>query len=259
MKLETRSPATEIGYWLTLAVFLLGMAGYFFYDGTWGYYRHNLNEARKNPVLAGRPDVLASLPEQRTPTAKSVEELRQSGPATRGEVRARLGPPQVSETKSDGQDVDYYPSIYGMITVTSRDGRVDPASGLGWSKWKYSPEEISQQYWFIIPWVVLAYWPVRRLLRALTLRVSLDDEKLVHGNTVVPLSDMTGLRDYNRKGWVDLYYTTPEGERFVRLDNQKIARFDELVELISQARGFENPVRKAAATTEPEAAKNPPG
>ena len=66
---------------------------------------------------------------------------------------------------------------------------------------------------------------------------------MTYGNERIAFADMVSLRDYNRKGWVDLYYRAGSQEKRLRIDNQKIAKFDEIIELICRKCGFENPVK----------------
>ncbi len=89
----------------------------------------------------------------------------------------------------------------------------------------------------------------------MTLRVVIDEEGMTYAAKRIPFEAMTALRDYNRKGWVDLYYRTDAGQKRLRLDNQKVAKFDEIAEVICQAKNFENPITAYHKQVEEEEAK----
>jgi hypothetical protein len=74
-----------------------------------------------------------------------------------------------------------------------------------------------------------------------------------YGGRLIPWDSMTALRDYSPKGWVDLYHTAQGRERKLRLDNQRVRRFDEIVEAICARKGFADPVRAYAAAQAREA------
>lgn len=267
MKIETGSPAGEIRYWLILTLALVAFGGWFIYDGAAGYPKKNAREAEK--FFAGhaqggaKPVDVSKLGE--VPDKPDFDAMLRKAPRRTEELRAAWGEPVVTERNAEGSTVEYYASRYGVVTAVSSNGRIAarPAEGgafqpvISWRVWSKTKADIqAQYYWGLIP-LAMAIWPGRRLVRALTLRVTLDEEALDYGGQRIPVAAMTGLRDYDPKGWVDLYYNDGGGERMLRLDNQKVAAFDKIVEAICAARGFENPLRAAGATGSADAAGEP--
>jgi hypothetical protein len=129
-----------------------------------------------------------------------------------------------------------------------------------WRPWYKSKAEIEQQfYWAILPALPALYF-LWRLYKSLTLRAVVDDQGLTYGGVQIPFDKMFALRNYSPKGWIDLYYKDEEDqERKLRLDNEKILKFDEIVAAICQAKGFPNEViayreRKAREEAEREIA-----
>jgi hypothetical protein len=254
MTLECRSPAGEIRYWAAFGLAALALAGWFFYDARWGYMKTNLNDARKH--FGGRDEIVARLVD--SPQESDFRKLTDPGPASprpvlASKVRERLGmEPVLRETRESGLLVESYASRYGVITVVSREDRIQP-EGLKWTGWKHNRSEIQNQYyWALVP-LIASLYPFWRLYQALTLRVTLDDSRLVFRGEVIPLADVTDLRDYSPKGWVDLHYNRDGQPRKLRLDNLKVSRFDDLVTAICEARGLANPLRPPP---EPEPSEN---
>lgn len=252
MKVECGSPRGEIVYWLVVSLFFLGFAGYFFYDHFWGYYNQNLANAATDAVLVQRPQVLAQLRGRRTPTDRDFRALKEARVASPQQLRDRLGEPLVTETTGAGDLAEHWPSVYGMITAISRNGRLDP-NQMAWINWKHTADEIRDQfYWGLVPLGIAIVLPLRRLVSALLLRVKLDDSGLQYGRRTIAFAEMEALRDYNPKGWVDLYYRQAGQEQKLRLDNQKVARFDDIVAALCARKGFANPLQ-APADAEAEA------
>lgn len=278
MPIECGTPRGEKLYWTFVTVLFVGFAAYFFYDWKWGYRAQNIAAARQyfssNPALAdglgespteqtyqrlltemtrpianARPDVKQQLDAalRRPDYTPFFEVLSKLPPIRADRIREELGKPTEVRSRTTGETEERYASVYGVIEVISRNDLVtDPARSLTWKKWKHTRAEIEAQlYWGLVP-LVLSIWPLIRLYRALTLRTRLDEKGLVHGGLEVPFERMKALRDYNRKGWVDLYYT-PDGDaggadRMLRLDKLKIERFPEVVAEIARRKGFENPL-----------------
>jgi len=237
--LECRSPAGEIRYWAVFGLAALALAGWFYYDARWGYMRANLNEARK--YFGGREEIVARLGE--SPQESDFRKLVETRPGLARQVRESLGgEPTAREMREGGLLVESYASRYGVITVVSREERILP-DGLKWTSWRHNRSEIQNQYyWALVP-LLASLYPLWRLYQALTLRVSLDENRLVFRNQVIPLADVIELRDYHPKGWVDLYYQRDGQPHKLRLDKLKVTRFEELVTAICEARGLANPLR----------------
>jgi hypothetical protein len=252
MRIETRSPRGEIIYWLVVSLIPIGLALYFLYDWKIGYYAQNRAEAQKQGYLAGAPEVVDQAMQRSSPTDREFKDLKNSNPTSSEQVRARFGEPLLTRTTDTGLLEERYASRYGVATVLSRNGLIASDSGLTWTDWKHTQSDIQAQLYWTIPCLLFLIWPLRRLMLALTMKASLDDEKLVYRGRVIRYEDMTDLKDYNPKGWVDLYYRR-DGEAepaMLRLDNQKIDAFNEIVETIAARKGFVNPLKQAAAAAQ---------
>jgi hypothetical protein len=161
---------------------------------------------------------------------------------TRAQVIQQLGEPFYGDA-SGVRSTEYFGSLYGVATASFVNDRLE--GKVEWRAWAKEKSEIRAQfYWALIP-LVLAVFFGYRFVQAASLRAHVDDEGLTYGKERVPFSAVTSLSDYSPKGWVDLYYTASDGRvKRIRIDNQKIAKFDQIVEAIAQAKGFANPVKE---------------
>lgn len=253
MLLESGPAKMDRYYWLGVTLLCFGLGGWFVYDGAAGYKNKNKAEAKKYlpGILEGRDVANVAFPE--SPSEGEFTALKARAPRTLDEVRQAFGQPAHARTVGPGETVEYFVSVYGAAVVPARNGQVDPAK-LEWRRWYKNEEEIRNQYFFaLIPFAVGAY-ALMRFLRAATLRVKVDDAGLTYAGQFIPFTAMQSLRDYSPKGWVDLYYKVGEEERKLRLDNQKVDKFDEIVDALCTAKGCENPVRAHHAA---KAAENP--
>lgn len=247
MRIATKSPKGEIIYWLVVSLIPIGLGVYFIYDWSFGYEAQNRAQAQKDPILSSQPQLIEQAMQRTAPTDRDYKDLMAQHPTDPGQIRQnqRIGPPLLTRNADSGELIEYYPSRYGMLTVTSRAGRLADES-IKWTDWKHTQAEIQAQLYWSIPCVVFLIWPLRRLILALTMRVELDDERLVYRGEVIRYGDMTDLRGYNPKGWIDLYYRK-EGQpepAMIRLDNQKISAFNEIVGAICEKNGYKNPLKE---------------
>jgi hypothetical protein len=242
MRLESGPATTDRNWQLVRVLLFLGFAVYFVYDGAIGYPAKNREAAEKK--LAGEPfngkvtfDSLGENPDE-----SDIAALAHQPPRTRAELEAVLGKPTYTYTSNNGAD-EYWLSRYGYLRLTGGSLR----SGEGWQKWAKSRAEVRGQYlWAIVPLLPGLYF-LWKLYRAVTLRVTLDDQELVYGGQHIPLDQVVALRDYSPKGWIDLYYRAGDRERKLRLDNEKVREFDALVAAVCQVKGFPNEVTDYAA------------
>lgn len=240
--LESGPAKTDRYYWLVVTVAFAGFAGWCVYDWSYRYLEQNRAEAAVE--MAKWTDVtdemLANLPVR--PTEEDVRRVRAAKP-DRETLKKEFGealPPKMDDVSPI--EAERYVSLYGMVTVElSSSGRPDVAR-MTWQGWEHSPDDIRMQLYMAIGVGLVAFFFLVRTYRAFTLRAEIDEEGMTYGGVRIPFADMVSLRDYNRKGWVDLYYLTGAGERRLRIDNQKIARFNEIAELICEKKGFENPI-----------------
>ena len=237
--LESGPAKTDRLYWLIVGLIFLGYAGWCVYDGAVRYYQHNRADAEKYLQR------WTSLPVDfsRRFTEDDFNRVKASDP-TRELIHQEFGPP-LPPKKQDlaPPDAERFASIFGVVTVPlARTGRIIPQE-MNWQKWKHRPDDIRMQYYMAVGVGLIALLLLYRAYKAARLHAVIDEEGMTYGGKRIAFADMVSLRDYNPKGWVDLYYRTDAGEKKLRIDNQKIARFDEIAELICQKRGFQNPIQ----------------
>lgn len=247
--LESGPARTDRLYWGVVSLVFVGMIAYFFYDGTVGYRKQNIAQAQNELALIATPP--AELGER--PTEEDFLQVRDGKIATRDEVHAILGQPLTPRPGVPSEGVEVFASIYGAAYVP-----IDAAGhvrrdrpGWQWTSWKHTKSAIRGQYLFGVVAIVPALYALYRAWRAATLRATIDDEGLTYGGMRLAWADIASIRDYNRKGWVDLYYHRGAQEKRLRIDNQKIAKFDEIIALLCERKGFPDPV-KAYTEARPE-------
>lgn len=258
MRLESGPAKADRNWQIVRAAIFLAFALWFVYDGLIGWPNENREEAKK--ILENREyegdvtfDDLGDQPDEATLT-----QLRAGGATTQDELRRILGQPTRVRRDGTGEVTEYYASRWGVISASVKNGRIVPES-LAWKKWYKDRGEIRGQFAFAaipLPFVLYFLW---RLYKAVTLRVVIDDEGMTYAGRRIAFADMTDLRDYSPKGWIDLYYKVGESERKLRLDNEKVRLFDEIVAAICEKKGFKNEVQEYAvrkAHEEAEAAES---
>ncbi len=239
---ESGPARMDRNYWFVVGLGLLAFAGWFVYDGAVRYRNQNIEKAQDRlAMLTNTPVALGEVP-----TEADFQRVRAEKIATRDELYKILGQPLTLKKGVPSDGLQYFASVYGLASVpVDASGRVlqERSSAWQWTSWGKTKAQMQEQYyWAILPVVGAAYvW--LRAYRASKLRAVIDDDGMTYGGLPIPLADMVSLRDYNRKGWVDLYYRRGEQEKRLRIDNQKIARFDEIIDLLCQLKKFPNPVK----------------
>lgn len=246
MRLESGPAKADRNWQIGRAIVFLGFALYFVYDGAIGYPSANRRAAQerlKTPDLFDGEVTYDELGE--APTQDSFERLRESNPTTSAQVHEALGEPTVARADGATRSTEFFANRYGYGVVSYVDGRVDMGT-MTWHTWSKTKEAIRGQFlWAIIPALPCLYF-LRRFYKAVTLRVVVDDQGMTYDDRRIAFDDMVSLRDYSPKGWIDLYYKAGAGQRKLRLDNEKVALFDEIVEAICQTKGFTNEVKAHA-------------
>lgn len=271
MRLESGPAKGDPIYFTFVCIVCLGLFGWFLYDWQIGYPRANLEKATGSlsTVLAKEAgeiqNIVRALPPKPTKQdferfEKHVEQsIKEAKLVPASEVFATLGEPTHRQTSGTGAGAGkyyaYIASQYGMASVLIRDGNIAVQLGennqlkperLAWQTWYKTEREVQRQAWFALIPLVLGLYFLPRMVRAYTLKVTIDDEGMIYAGRRIAFADMTALRDYSPKGWVDLYHTAEGEEKKLRLDNQKVAKFDEIVEVICQEKGFKNLVKEHA-------------
>ncbi len=252
MRLESGPARTDTLWNAGILLACLALAGWFFYDWKIGYPQSNLQEARRRLTeLLGDPArVPDPLPPQ--PTKDQFTQIVEKDMRTLDAVRELLGDPLIRR-RAAGREVDYYASAYGLGIVPHVGNRVI-TDEVRWDKWKHTYAEIQQQYWCAIITLVFAAYFAWRTYRAATLRVVLDEQGIDYAGRRIAWDAIVRLDNYSPKGWVDIFYRRNGAERKIRLDNQKVARFDEIIDAICRHKGFADP-RPAVADADAQAAR----
>jgi hypothetical protein len=239
MRVESGPAKTDRNWQFVRFILFAGLALWFCYDGAVRWPKKN-REAAENALqvrpwegklryddLPGRPRSLGDF-----------QTLITSAQASRSGLHAALGRPQVGEGTSE----EYFVSKYGYARATYSGEKPSLETWKNWEGGHTGDEIQAQFYWALLPLPFALYF-LWKLYRAATLRVTVDDEGLLYAGRRIPFAEMNSLRDYSPKGWIDLYYGANGRERKLRLDNEKIALFDEVVAAICQAKGFRNEVK----------------
>jgi len=238
MGLESGPARADRNWHILRAVLFLGFAAWFVMDGAIRWPAKNRAEAEKLLQVApfnGRVR-FDELPER--PDKEDFDRLVKSSPNKPEQVHAAFGQP----TLTDGTD-QYFLSRYGYAKVPVKGGLVRPQD-MVWRNWAKTRAEIRAQfYWAIVPIIPGLYF-LWRLYKAATLRVVIDEQGMTYDKLRIPFEKMVALRDYNPKGWIDLYYESDRGQKKLRLDNEKVKLFDEIVAAICAAKGFVNEVQE---------------
>jgi hypothetical protein len=247
MRVESGPAKTDAIWQLVRAILFLGFAAYFVYDGAVGY--PNRNRAAAEQELQMQPfngqvkfDSLREAPEK-----VDFDKFRKAhlSTASLDQVHEALGPATFAD-----KTTEYFVSRYGMAKVSLPPPGSDvKTTDMVWKAWPKTKDEIRAQfYWAIIP-IIPGLWFLWRLIKAATLRVTVDDEGMTYGGQRIAFADVVSLRDYSPKGWIDLYYKVAGAaeERKLRLDNEKVLLFDDIVAAICEAKHFENEVQAYAA------------
>ena len=248
MRLESGPARADRNWRLIQAVLFLGFATYFFFDWAVGYPNKNkevANEKLANRELFGGQLTYDKLAD--TPDEAALKRLKEANPTTREQVQKILGTPQYTRRESAGRSTEVYISKWGYAEVPLQGDRLSEQGQVTWTKWARSKEEIWLQLACGLIALVPGLYFARRLYKAITLHVTIDDEGMVYDHRRIAFADMVSLRDYSPKGWIDLYHKVGEGEKRLRLDNEKVKKFDEIVSAICKAKGFKNEVKEYGA------------
>jgi hypothetical protein len=247
----------------------MGVTAWFVYDGAVGWPSATRAEAQKKLPAAIDPSVLyEQLGAHPTKDAYEayVAELKGRPPGSAGvtltEFEQRLGKPVFAKSGTvAGNRVYYYASKDGYTAAEfDASGVLKPASIAPWIVWYKTQEDITAQFYFALIPAVFIPWFLYKTVRAATLRVVVDDAGVHYGGRRISWDSVRDMRDYNEKGWVDMYYVSGSGkEKRLRWDNEKVLRFEEIVTAICERKGFSNPIPRPSAREESEAGSHAAG
>lgn len=252
MRVESGAASTDRNWWLGRFIVLFLFVLWFAYDGFVGYPRQNESAAR--PRLAAPPLNEAKLSWEKLPDEpdeKTFDAAKRKAPVDLAALHGALGEPALRRVDNGGQMVETYVSRWGFGVVPISRDNVPLLGSAQWTSWRRTRSEIATQFRLCAAISILCLYLLYRFFRATTLHVSVDEREVVYAGQHIPMESITALRDYNPKGWIDLYYKSDGAERKVRLDDEKIRKFDEVVAAICAQKGFRNEVlahrqRKAA-------------
>lgn len=229
-------------------VMLIVFAGYFGYDGMWGYPAKNLDWARQNiPNLPPEQKAyIRTNPRVMVATLVEIEKAVKS-PAgiTEAKVRELLGEPSaVADHAGSGSVKDHWyvgPAACARVQVA--DGNVRDLSCL--ENVNKTESDIKMQKGLGVLLGIIAVGVAIYYIHIMTMKTVLDDAGLAAKRRRVSWDEMTGLdtSDYDRKGWLDVVYRKGGEEGAVRLDSYHIASFDEIVGTICERKDFANPIK----------------
>jgi hypothetical protein len=249
MRLESGPAAYDRNWFLMYLVLCLGLGGYFLYDYAIGYPNKNLNQARRElSKNFGADKVPSEFPE--TPTKDDYDRIVAGRVTDPERVREILGEPFHTMPAPTGAEHNFFVSAYGMATVPITAEGVD-LTHTRWTAWGKSKEEIRIQLWAAIVAFIIAVIVLRRVIKAATLHVVVDDEGMTYARQRIPAENMKRLCDFSPKGWVDLYYQHGAQERRLRIDNQKVRKFDEIIDALCDLKGFDDPRAEPEESAEP--------
>ncbi|MBI5865722.1 MAG: hypothetical protein HZB38_14675 [Planctomycetes bacterium] len=241
-RLESGPARADTLWQLGLMLLSVGLGLYFFYDWKIGYPEKNCAEAAKTlkqQMSQLSPPMSVPDPLPTRPRKPEFEALLAATGRSPESVSGFLGAPLFERTEG-GVVTRYYASEFGMVTAPYKNGLAEISAG-SWRDWYKNEGEVEAQRYFGIFCVAVGFYFLIRTFRAMTLKVTLDDQAMVYAGRTIPTATMTKLTDYSAKGWVDLYYDSPAGPKKLRLDNQKVARFDEIIVELCRIKGFTDP------------------
>ncbi|MGE3182272.1 MAG: hypothetical protein AB7N71_11630, partial [Phycisphaerae bacterium] len=251
MRLESGPAKKEsiIQFLIFLALFAYGF--YFFYDWKIGYPAKNKAHAIEAlPAFLVESDLqdaskAAALYDNfaATPTKDDFDQLVKQIPTALSDVEKVIGRAPDRIREADGTTYSYFLSKTGALVVETRGGRMQPLSAGSWRTWGKTAAEVEmQKYWGFVP-ILLSLMFFRQFVRARRLRATLDENEMVYGGKRIRYEQITRIDEFHPKGWVDVYYTDESGtEQKLRIDREKIARFDEIIAILSEKKGIENPI-----------------
>jgi hypothetical protein len=204
----------------------------FLWDGFIGYARKNAAELAG---LLGSEQVLT--PDSRRTAAWGRESaLRLKAGEPLEAVTARLGAPTAVK-----DDTLYYLGRGGWLQVHIQNGRVQDAA---WTTAKHSEADQRWQRWIGYALALVGVAATIHFGLVAATRATVDELGVrLNGRKVVPWEAITGLRPVSgHTGAVDLEFVANGEPERVRLDDYRYKNLDAVAAVISERKGFENPL-----------------
>lgn len=252
-----------------VVVVLLAFGTWFGWDGWVGYPTKNMNEAKGNFPVVPAGDV----PQYGAVTAESAKDFQSQigvDPARQITLTnltrtwnkpAYLGAADAAGATSPGSPrVAFFVGTYGWAKATLAG---DGVTHIEWRDADKDYSAIAVQKLLASLLAVGAMIPLGILLSYMSGKYILDDEGLtLPGNRRVLYNQMTAieLADLQKRGIVRLTYQNDKGQQAVAvLDEEKIAKFEEIVLNICEKKGWQDELAEAAAAIESPPQKPPQG
>ncbi len=221
---------------------LTAFAVWFGYDGWVGYPRKNLEAALQSFPRPGLPTPIAN-PAVTEGSAKAVQAAADKK-VTLDDLRkqwgepAYLGPSAKAAGPSTSQ-VAFFVGTYGWAEV-ALDGQT--ASKAEWRSGPKVASDIGVQKLLGLGLAGGALIPLVLLLVQMSTRYRLDDEGLVlpkHGRITYDRMTSADFKDFDSKGIVRVHYRDTAGsDRTAVLDEEQIARFEDIVAALCEKKGW---------------------
>ena len=250
MTLESGPARGDRIFWGFFFAMCVAVSLWFVYDGSSGWPKKNRKHATDQLRDLIGPEAAAKVELRDAPTREDFEALANGKPTWIKDVTEALGESSFQKTQQR-ETIYYWATEYGLGVVPTAGGRIT-RQRMEWKTWYKSRSELQQQYMWAAVAGLVGLFALRKLILASTLRVKMDDEGMQYNRQRIPYEAMTALANFSPKGWVDVLYTENGREQKLRLDNQKVARYREIIELICQKKGFSNPVERHAKAQQAE-------
>ena len=234
MRLESGAPRSSKIYWMVIVVVTTAVSGWFLWDWKSGYAKKNAAHARRDLGLT--EDQALDLSASYTKT--DYRKLEASKPTGLNQISAALGEPYRKETASDGSMLVTYVSQYGKATVAVEGRRV---RSMTWQTWKFEKREIEAQFYWASAVALFTLWAIFKTIKTASLRVTMDDEGMRYDGMKIAYADMFELTGFSPKGWVFLNYRAGGQEQKLRLDNQRVEKYEEIILAICDNTDLKSP------------------
>ncbi len=246
----TTEHRVRLGIFLVMCIVF---AGYFGYDGLWGYPAKNLEWAKQNiPISPAQKDGIKTNPRVMLPEVDKLAKLANSASGlTEEQLHAALGEPAIVVPDATSYTRDaWYVGPAACVRIKLVGAKIEEIAPL--QNINKSEEDIKMQKVFGVGLGIVAVVMGLYYIRIMTMRTVLDEEGVAVKGRRVAWDEMRSLdtSDYQRKGWLDLVYSRDGRDGSVRMDSYHINQFDAIINAICDRKGFETPIKPRAMAEE---------
>lgn len=237
-------PTTERKIRTTLLLLMVAVFSVWFaYDGFVGWPSQNQKEFLQIIPLDERPKaatgpIYPTINEASENAAREkVKEEVTSSQQREALIKHFGGPP----TYENAEGIHYFGTVH-RVMAKLEGGKVAEVVGRRGQRSNY---DLLFQKYLSGGLGVLALYLAWFVLRVRGTRLVLDENGLTL-NGVGPITwdamKSLDISRFQKKGWLDLVYTSGGSDRRLRLDEYHLARFDDVIDEICRRKGFENPL-----------------